>query len=236
MIVFRLAYPVVRSLRHQLRIVSVREEAPGVFSLVCSGRQLDRLAVSGGQFFKWRFLTKELWWHSHPYSLSALPRPPYLRVTIKGLGDQSRAATRLRPGTRVAIEGPYGSFTKHARSGNRVVLIAAGVGITPLRALLEDLPRRVDVSVLIRATTSADIAHRDEVISLVRQRGGRLYEIVGPRHLVRWDADTLRKLVPGIADCDVYVCGPTGFSEGVVNSALRIGVSRDRIHEEAFAF
>jgi predicted ferric reductase len=235
-ITFRLLYPIGRSLRHQLRIVSVLEEAPGVFSLVCSGRQLDRLAVSGGQFFKWRFLTRELWWHAHPYSLSAMPRPPYLRVTIKGLGDQSLAATRLRPGTRVAIEGPYGAFTKHARSGDRVVMIAAGVGITPLRALLEDLPRRVEVSVLIRATSAGDIAHREEVAGLVEQRGGRLYEIVGPRHLVRLDADTLRRLVPGIAGCDVYVCGPTGFSEGIVNSALRLGVSRDRIHEEVFAF
>ena len=82
---------------------------------ICSGRRLDRLAVSGGQFFKWRFLTKELWWHAHPYSLSALPRPPYIRVTIKGLGDQSRAVAHLKPGTRVAIEGPYGAFTHHAR-------------------------------------------------------------------------------------------------------------------------
>jgi hypothetical protein len=55
-----------------------------------------------------------MWWQGHPYSLSALPRPPYIRVTIKGLGDQSRAAASLRPGTRVAIEGPYGTFTDHA--------------------------------------------------------------------------------------------------------------------------
>ena len=235
-IVFRLLYPVVRSLRHQLRVVSVREEAPGVFSVVCSGRHLDRLAISGGQFFKWRFLTNELWWHAHPYSLSALPRPPYLRVTIKGLGDQSRAAANLKPGTRVAIEGPYGAFTKHARSSDHVVLIGAGVGITPLRALLEDLPKRVDVSVVIRATTPADIVHRDEVATLVKQRGGRLHEIVGTRHKVRFDAEALRRLVPGIAGCDVYVCGPSGFSEGVVISAMRLGVSRERIHEEAFAF
>ena len=63
--------------------------------------ELDRLAVSGGQFFQWRFLTRELWWHAHPYSLSALPRPPYIRVTVKALGDQSRAVAHLKPGTRV---------------------------------------------------------------------------------------------------------------------------------------
>ena len=111
-IVFRVVQPAWRSLRHQLRVVEVRAEAPGVVSVVCAGRRLDRLAVAGGQFFLWRFLTRELWWQAHPYSLSALPRPPYLRVTIKRLGDQSRAIAHLRPGTRVAIEGPYGAFTR----------------------------------------------------------------------------------------------------------------------------
>ena len=90
-IMFRIGQPVWRSLRHQLRVVEVRPEAPGVVSVVCRGRRLDRLAVSGGQYFVWRFLTRELWWQGHPYSLSALPRPPYIRVTIKGIGDQSRA-------------------------------------------------------------------------------------------------------------------------------------------------
>ncbi len=128
-IVFRVVQPIRRSLRHQLRVVEIRDEAPGVVSVICSGRQLDQLAVSGGQFFLWRFLTRDLWWQAHPYSLSALPRPPYVRVTIKGLGDQSRAIAHLQPGTSVAIEGPYGAFTHHARSREGVALIGAGVGI-----------------------------------------------------------------------------------------------------------
>ena len=187
-LVFRVAQPAWRSLRHQLRVVEVRQEAPGVVSVVCRGRHLDRLAVSGGQFFHWHFLTKGMWWQGHPYSLSALPRPPYIRVTIKGLGDQSRAAASLRPGTRVAIEGPYGTFTDHARLRDGVALFAAGVGITPVRALLEDLPAGVDVVVVVRASTPADLVHRDEVATLVRQRRGRLQEIVGSRHKVRLNA------------------------------------------------
>jgi predicted ferric reductase len=235
-LVFRVAQPVWRSLRHQLRVVEVRDEAPGVVSVVCRGRQIDQLAVSGGQFFLWHFLTRELWWQGHPYSLSALPRPPYLRVTIKGLGDQSRAIASLRPGTPVAIEGPYGAFTDHARSSNSVALIGAGVGITPLRALLEDFPAGTDVVVVVRASTTADLVHHDEVQALVRQRGGRLHEVVGPRHTIRFNARVLRRMVPDLTARDIYICGPGGFTGEIVDAAQRLGAVPEQIHLEAFGF
>jgi predicted ferric reductase len=235
-LVFRVLLPVVRNLRHRLRVVGVREETPGVYSLICTGRHLSDLAVSGGQFFQWRFLTRGLWWHAHPYSLSALPQAPYLRVTVKGLGDQSRAVAHLRPGTRVFVEGPYGAFTHHVRDSDRIVLIGAGVGVTPLRALLEDLPRGVEVTVVLRASTAADIVHRDEVVDLVARRGGRLHEVIGPRDAVQLDARTLRRLVPTLASSDVYVCGPGGFNDLVTASCVRAGVPGDRIHVETFSF
>jgi predicted ferric reductase len=233
---FRFIRPLVWNLLHQLRVVEVREEAPGVYSIIISGRNISQLQVSGGQFFQWRFLTRGLWLHSHPYSLSALPRPPYIRVTIKRLGMQSLAATRLKPGTRVFVEGPYGVFTRHARRSERVVLIGAGVGISPVRALLEDLPSTTKVTVILRASSVADLVHRDEVAELVKSRNGRLHEIVGSRQNVRLDAPVLRKLVSNPRNCDAFVCGPTGFSEDITESLLRLGVHRERIHQETFAF
>ena len=233
---FRVGQPAWRSLRHQLRVVEVRDEAPGVVSVICRGRQLDKLPVSGGQFFLWRFLTRELWWQAHPYSLSALPQPPYLRVTVKGLGDSSRALSYVRPGTRIAFEGPYGAFTDHARLSDGVLLVAAGVGVTPLRALLEDLPRHADVVVIIRASTVADIVHRAELSALVEYRGGRLHEMIGSRHKLRLNARTLRHLVPDVAYRDVYICGPAGFDAEVTVAAQRLGVAQDQIHIEEFGF
>jgi predicted ferric reductase len=235
-IVFRVALPVARNLRHQLRIERVGEEAPGVYSIVCRGRRLDRLAVSGGQFFQWRFLTRGLWWQAHPYSLSALPRPPLMRVTVKALGDHSRAIARLKPGTRVFVEGPYGAFTQHAQATGRVALIAAGVGITPVRALLEDLPPSVDVAVVVRASAPEELVHRDELADLVERRGGRAFAVTGPRHKVRFDARALGHLLPDLAQRDVYICGPSGFTASVVSAARRLGVPKDRIHSEAFSF
>ena len=233
---FRVALPIWRNLRHQLRVHSVVRVAPDVYSVIVSGRLLSRLAVSGGQFFQWRFLAPGLWWHAHPYSLSALPRPPYLRVTIKGLGDQSRAVARLRPGTRVIVEGPYGTFTRHRLTASRVVLIGAGVGVTPLRALLEDLPPSTAVTVVVRAQSSAHVVHGRELAELVDRHGGSYYELCGSRDEVRLDEPTLRGLVGSLHDADVYVCGPSDFNDEIVATARRLGARADRLHFETFSF
>lgn len=235
-LVFRVGLPVWRSLYHRLRVVTVREEAPGVVSVICAGSHLERLPISGGQFLQWRFLTDDLWWQAHPYSISALPQPPYVRVTIKALGDFSRTAARLPPGTRVAIEGPYGAVTKHVRATDKVILIAAGVGVTPLRALLEDFPARVDVEVVLRASVPEDVLFHHEIAPIVASRAGRLHVLVGDRRSTRLGSRALRRLVPDVADRDVYVCGPDGFTDQVVKTCLALGVPRRRIHHESFAF
>jgi len=234
-VVYRVLLPLWRSLYHRLRVVAVVDEGPGVVSVVVEGKHLDRLPVDGGQFLQWRFLRRGLWWQAHPYSLSAMPRPPHLRITVKALGDHSARLARIRPGTFVAIEGPYGTFTKHARSSDRVVLVGAGVGVTPLRALLEDLPGGVHVVALLRASNPHEAVLAEEVRSFVERRGGFFHTLVGSRSAVRFDSGVLAKLVPDIAHRDVYICGPHGFTRQVVRAARALRVDSSRIHTEAFA-
>ena len=232
---YRVGLPLARSVRHRLTVTEVRLEGPGVVSVICTGRHLDRLAVSGGQFFCWRFLAPGMWWQAHPYSLSALPRPPHLRLTVKGVGDHSSSLARLRPGTRVAIEGPYGAFTRHAQQRPKALLVAAGIGVTALRALLEDLPRSAAPVVLLRATRPEDLVLHSEVTELVRHRHGAIHELVGPREQVAIDEASLPRLVPDLDQRDVYVCGPAGFVAAIVDVAANLGVPADAIHHEAFA-
>ena len=235
-LVYRVGLPVWRTLYHRLRVVEVRPEGHGVVSVICAGKHLERLPVVGGQFLQWRFLTSGQWWQAHPYSVSALPRPPFIRVTIKALGDSSEWVANLHPGTRVAIEGPYGVVTKHSRSGDKVLLIAAGVGVTPMRALLEDLPDEVDVVVMLRAPSPADVIFHNEITQIVQSRGGRLHVLVGSRDQVRLDSRKFRELVTDIRKRDVFICGPEGFTDQVVRIVHRLGVRFDRIHTESFAF
>ena len=103
---YRLLVPLWRTLRHRPRIVAVEHDAPGVATVVVGGRRLDRLPVTGGQFVQWRVLRPGLWWQAHPYSLSGLPGPGGLRLTVKELGDHSRALAGLTPGTAPGHRGP----------------------------------------------------------------------------------------------------------------------------------
>jgi len=234
-ILYRFLLPTYRSLRHQLKVVSVKDEGPGLVSIIVEGRKLERLAVSGGQFFQWRFLVKGHWWQAHPYSLSAMPRPPYLRVTVKDLGDHSAAMQWLRPGTRVAIEGPYGAFTRFSKSSKHVLLVAAGVGVTPIRALLEDLPSGTDVVCVLRARAASELPHLDEIQRLIDRRQGRLYTLLGSRDEVQIE-EVLVRIAPDLAHRDIYVCGPGGFTDAVVETARLHGAETEQIHREAFAF
>lgn len=233
---YRFGLPVVRSLRHRLRVVEVRPEVPGVVSVVISGKRLERLPIAGGQFISWRFLTKGLWWQAHPYSLSALPRPPYLRLTVRVVGDHSTAVAHLRPGTRVAIEGPYGVVRPEARQNDRVVLVAGGIGITSLRALLEDLPHQSSPIVIMRAPSSEELVLHGETEALVARKRGTLHTLVGPRTTIGGARQFLRRLVPDIAERDVYACGSQGFVEDVVSAARALGVQRGSIHYEIFSW
>lgn len=230
----RVGLPLWRSLYHRLRVESVVRDGPDTISVVLSGHRLSRLPVAGGQFLNWRFLRWGLWWQAHPYSLSAVPSGDRLRITVKDLGDHSAALARLRPGTWVAVEGPYGAFTPDAARGDRVLLVGAGVGITPIRALLQDLPAGTDVTVLSRASTTEDLVLRDEIRSDVAARGGRVRELVGPRDRVPIDPRALLRLVPDIEHRDVFVCGPDGFTARFAGAARAAGVPRDRIHHETF--
>jgi ferredoxin-NADP reductase len=232
-LVYRLGMPIYRTLHHDLRVAEVRNEAPGVVSIICQGKDLEGLQVAGGQFFEWRFWTGGLWWHSHPYSMSAKPQPPYIRLTVKASGDHSAALHHLRPGTRVGIEGPYGAFTAAARRHKKVVLIAGGIGITSVRSLLEDLPRRSEPVVVWRATTDADMALRTEVEELVHRLQGRLFYVVGSRAEVPLAAvlDQVRQL----RGRDVYVAGSPSFVEGIGAIAMARGVPAESLHYEEYA-
>jgi predicted ferric reductase len=237
LVLYRVAIPVANAFRFRMRVSEVIPEGPGVVSLRISGQGLARLNAQPGQFFLWRFLAPGRWWASHPFSLSEAPRGASLRITVKALGDFSSGIGGVKPGTRVVAEGPFGVFTDAARRRDKVVLIAGGIGITPIRALIEQIEG--DVVVLYRVLAQDDIVFVEELDRLGRERGIRIEYIVGD-HATRegsrlLSAEHLHELLPDIIEREVYVCGPPAMTNAIAKNVRRAKVPARHIHAERFA-
>lgn len=241
---FRFIEPLVSSLRHRMRVAAVTEIAPGVTTIQLEGNALRGLGASGGQFFIWRFWTGRTWWHSHPISLSAMPTDRSARITVRNLGAGSAQLNALPVGTRVSIEGPYGLFSAAARTSPKLAIIAAGIGVTPVRALLEQASFAPgDATILLRASTPEETYHWDEIRAIAAAKGAECYTMIGhrPRYTSSWmsaaDVDrgvTLASTFPDLADSDVYLCGPTPWLDLVEEDVRAAGLRPHQIHAERF--
>jgi predicted ferric reductase len=239
LLVFRVALPIRDFFRYELRVKSVSGAGGGATSVEVGGRGLDRLQAVAGQFMLWRFLTPGRWWQAHPFSLSALPDGHTLRLTAKAVGDFTGRLPEVQPGTRVMVEGPFGVLTSAARRTEKALLIAGGIGITPLRALFEEMAGWVDVVLIYRVVSKREFVLRDELEEIAARSGATLHLLPGD-HRRREGAKllspaNLRSLVADIDERDVYLCGPPGMMERVASSVAELNVPEDQIHSERFA-
>ena len=255
-LVFRVALPLRTSLRHSLVVSRVVSEAPGVVSVLVTGRRLDELAVAAGQFFVWRFRTGRGWTRGHPLSLSAAPDGTSLRITLSVRGDDGARIATMRPGTRVLVEGPYGRLTPDVRTRREMVAIGSGLGIAPLVSLLQDaaLDGRLDPALggrpatLVRRIRSADRQPLQADIDRLVQAGAlQVVDLVGPRSSAgtSWLPAQLghhsgpmaaRWLVPDLADTDVFACGAATWAEAVAADLHTAGVPSGQLHVERFTW
>jgi predicted ferric reductase len=247
-LIWRVGQPLWRSLRHQLVVEQVRAENDRVTTVVMRGRMLHRLPVRAGQFLQWRFLDGRGFMRAHPYSLSAAPDGRTLRITAAHLGDGSARLASLRPGTKVLFEGPYGRLHEGVRTRRKVLLMASGIGITPMRALLEELDQRPgDVTLIYRTSSEQDGILVEELTALARRRQAGLFIVTGhrpirqsswlPQHAAHiGDVEALRQLVPDVASHDVFICGSPGWMDAAERAVLRAGVAPKCVHIERFAY
>ncbi len=243
-VAWRLGLPLWRNLRHRLRVTAVVRESSDVVSVYLAGRRLDRLPVRAGQFVNVRFLGGPGWTRSNPYSLSAAPDGLSLRITAKALGEGSARLAHLRPGSPALIEGPYGRLSSRARTRRGVVFAGAGVGITPLRALAEGLDYTPGEAVFLQRYTDEPLFSH-ELSVLAAEKGLRVIPLPGPRRTATSvlgpvgggdELAALQRWIPGLADRDVFLCGPTAWTDGFTELALAAGVPRERIHTESFGW
>ncbi len=253
---WRLGTPVVRSLRHDIRVLAIVPESRDVVSIVMSGRGLDKLGLRAGQFCQWRFLGRPGWTRAHPFTVSAVPTRSRLRITVRATGDGTRALTAVRPGARVLVEGPYGIMDAARRMHRDVLLIGAGVGITTMRGLAEavlaEAPaagtggvRRPSVVLLQRISGPADALFAREFAQLASGGDLRVVPLVGRRSPVsgwwggRRPVDpkaALRRSVPDVRNREIYLCGPVPWMDQVRQTLRDLHVPDHQTHAEEFSW
>jgi predicted ferric reductase len=234
----RVGNPLRNARRHGFRLTAITPESPGVVSLTFTGENIHDFGLRAGQFVIARFRTKG-WRHkAHPFSVSGV-RPNAIRVTVKDLGDDSARVGTVPLGTKVLLEGPYGAFTEAKRSRRKVLLVAGGIGITPMRLLFERLHGAPgDVTLLYRSSADADVVFRKELDAIAQRRGFDLHYAVGSRDDLGDLADprSITRLVPDVAERDVYLCGPSSLVHAAKHGLRLAGVPRRHLHHENFAF
>jgi len=251
-VVFRVAVPLVLSLRHRLTVSLVVSESPDVVSVYVTGPRLATLSVAAGQFFVWRFFTGPGWTRGHPLSLSAAPHSGALRITLSTKGDDGARLAHLTPGTPVLVEGPYGRLTPDMQTRPGLVVIGNGLGVTPLVALLQDAAATGKTAgrpaTFVRRASRAGGQPLQSDIDLLTASGAvTLVDLVGPRSRTgtSWlptqlgsipGPQALRQLVPDLLDCDIYLCGVGPWIEAVATDLRIAGVPDDALHIESFAW
>jgi predicted ferric reductase len=234
----RVGLPLYRNWKHQFRVAAVVPESENVVSVYIEGKHLDQLPARAGQFFLWRFLAKGRISSANPFSLSAAPNGRYLRLTAKALGEGSGTIRNIKVGTRVFAEGPYGAFTTMHQTKPNALLVAGGVGITPVRALLEEMQGHVVM--LYRVSDPRDAVLMRELQEIAHRKGAVLKLVTGSSKTLTPNGPlmgpaNIAAMVPDVMDRDVFVCGPPAMTDAVLASLTEIGVPANQVHAERFA-
>ncbi len=226
----------LRAIARPLEITSTRSLSSDATVLRLGGRELAGWEADAGQFVRIRPLTSSLWWQTHPYSIAGAPTTRGIEITVKRRGDASNAIMRLPRGTKVAVEGPYGINTPDILDGRKVLLIAAGIGITPMRALLERMPDGAEPILMYRARSEAKLLFLDELRQICESKGGRVLALLGKTSVVAqhdpFSAASLSEAVPDIRGRAVVVYGPEAFVAAAIKGLCAVGVTPDNIHTE----
>ncbi|AOX07967.1 MULTISPECIES: pyridoxamine 5'-phosphate oxidase family protein [Pseudomonas] len=184
------------------------------------------------------------------YSLSSAPDDGFLRISVKAQGPASRYLhERVVAGDVLNVRPPMGSFTLDQQSTRPLVLIGAGVGITPLLAMLRQQLRTGQarrIHLFHGARSLADLPFQQELATLRQQAGdllhvhralsqpeghaqiGRDYEFAG-----RLGIEQVKATL-ALDDYDFYLCGPGSFTQQLYEGLRGVHVPDARIHAEAF--
>jgi predicted ferric reductase len=233
LLLYRFIRPLYLFYRHRFEVEKVVIETHDVQSVYIRGRNLAQYKFEPGQFVNVTFLRRGMW-YTHPFSFSAAPNGEYLRLSIKRSGDFTSQIQNLKPGTKVILDGPLGRFTTRAATQSKFLLIAGGIGITPVRSLAEELAAtKKDFILLFANKTEGDVVFKTELEQLAPpDRWHNIYSAEGQYV----DAAKIKTLAADFMEREVYLCGPPPMLKGVRQVLLDLGLPPKQLHYEIFAY
>ncbi len=235
-----------RMWRSRWQVESVAPLGPRTWGMTLISKNLDHFDFRAGQFIWLTLAPNSPPFHDHPFSIASAPAElPRLRLIIREAGDCTDGFGETEPGTRVAVDGPHGSFVLDG-TGKRVIMLAGGVGIAPLLGMLEEAASEGDgrsFQLLYAARSPQEITCIARVSALQSQLN------LSVRYLVDTDArlpaflqgpvrpeHVKEALGPSPRDAIAYVCGPPLMMESATDTLLELGVPANAIHYERFDF
>ncbi len=242
LILFRFALPAIHYYRQQFVVDRLVPETPDTTSVYIHGKDLSRFPIRAGQFMIVRFLSKGFRAQAHPFSMSCLPEGKQIRLSIKNVGDFTSRIPDLKPGTPVLIDGPHGIFTADRCTCDRVLMIAGGIGITPIRSLAEEFARSgKNVLLLYSNRTANSMVFENELSALAASNPNfRVVNVITndpawKGETGRLDRSKIEKLVPDPAEREIYLCGPPSMMTAIIFALKELGIPKSRIHYEKFS-
>jgi predicted ferric reductase len=172
----------------------------------------------------------------HPFSITSAAGEPTLRITVKAVGDYTRALRGLEVGADAIVEGVYGSFAQGVEN-DRQIWIAGGIGVTPFLSMARSLGERGPAVDFYYCVEHSAEAHFLDELQTIAARRDRFRVVVVAR-----DRDgflTAKRLAEEQEDpssADFLICGPPAMIASLRSQLLAAGIPRERIHAEEFAF
>lgn len=251
---YRWVWRPVFGTRNEYVVREIRPETDTVSTLVLQPRKTGHrrgaraLEFAPGQF-AWLRVDPSIGAEEHPFTIaSSAHLGLWTEFTVRHSGDFTGALRRLRPGSTVWLDGPHGAFTVDLERTTGLVLIAGGVGITPMMSMLRTLAHQRDRRphrLVVAARTTADLLFRDEIEELRQRLDLTVVELLreppagwsGARGSV--DSRLLDSVLPGPFrrnQLDYFICGPPALVNDVLAELDALRVPRPRIHTEQFDF